>query len=173
MSTTITTHPPRKSFAQTSVQTLELRKIKSHEPYTPQAGPSSSSASKGFTQTRSSLEVTHEDPDLYDIDNEAAAVDTPQRQQQDEIYARFTPRRKMAITLVLSLCGFLTSIASTVVLSAIPEVAATYDTTGDVIGVSNALFLLGMGLSPCVCGPLARIWGRRWVSGPLLLSSVA
>lgn len=83
----------------------------------------------------------------------------------DEIYNKFSPRHKIIITISLSLCGFLSSIASTVVLSAVPEVADFYSTTGDLIGISNALYLLFMGLSPCFCGPIAQVYGRRWVCG--------
>jgi multidrug resistance protein len=78
-------------------------------------------------------------------------------------YERFTERRKVLITCVLSLCGFLAPISSTTVLAAIPEVAATYDTTGSIINLSNALYLIFMGISPCLWGPLSNIYGRRWI----------
>lgn len=76
-------------------------------------------------------------------------------------YERFSPRRKMLITAVLSVCGFLAPISSTTILSAIPEVAATYNTSGSIINVSNALYLIMMGLSPCMWGPMSAIYGRR------------
>jgi len=78
-------------------------------------------------------------------------------------YERFTEHRKIIITAVLSLCGFLAPISSTTILSAIPEVAATYNTTGTIINLSNALYLLFMGFSPCVWGPLSQVYGRRWI----------
>ena len=78
-------------------------------------------------------------------------------------YERFTERRKILITSVLSLCGFLAPISSTTILAAIPEVAATYDTTGSIINLSNALYLVFMGISPCLWGPLSTIYGRRWI----------
>lgn len=49
-------------------------------------------------------------------------------------------------------------------LSAIPEVAAEYGTTGTVINISSALYMLFMGISPCFWGPASQIFGRRWVS---------
>lgn len=76
-------------------------------------------------------------------------------------YERFTARRKMLITGVLSLCGFLAPISSTTILAAIPEVAATYETSGSIINLSNALYLIFMGLSPSLWGPLSTIYGRR------------
>jgi Major Facilitator Superfamily len=78
-------------------------------------------------------------------------------------YERFSEHRKIIITAVLSLCGFLAPISSTSILSAVPEVADEYHTTGSVINLSNALYLIAMGLSPCVWGPLSQIYGRRWV----------
>jgi Major Facilitator Superfamily len=76
-------------------------------------------------------------------------------------YERFTPHRKVLITIVLSVCSFLAPISSTTILSAIPEVAATFNTTGTIINVSNALYLIFMGLSPCFWGPLSSVYGRR------------
>ena len=81
----------------------------------------------------------------------------------DEVYDRFTPQRKNIIIAILSLCGFLAPIGSTMILSAIPEVAAQFDTTGTIINVSNALYMLTMGISPCFYGPLSQIYGRKWV----------
>jgi Major Facilitator Superfamily len=78
-------------------------------------------------------------------------------------YERFSEQRKLVITAVLSLCGFLAPISSTSILSAVPEVAAEYRTTGSIINLSNALYLISMGLSPCLWGPLSQVYGRRWV----------
>src|SRR5271170_2324488 len=78
-------------------------------------------------------------------------------------YLRFSNHRKIVITSILSLCGFLAPISSTTVLSAIPEVAATFSSTGTIINLSNALYLIFMGLSPCVWGPISTVYGRRWV----------
>jgi len=82
----------------------------------------------------------------------------------DEIYDRLSQPRKLAIIAVLSFCGFLTPVSSTTVLAAVPEVAATYDTTGSVVNLSNAMYLICMGLSPCFWGPLSQVYGRRIVS---------
>ncbi|CAG5152547.1 uncharacterized protein ALTATR162_LOCUS2814 [Alternaria atra] len=82
----------------------------------------------------------------------------------DMIYSKFTERRKMVIVAVVSFCSFLAPISSTTVLSAVPEVAETFDTDGSIINVSNALYMLFMGLSPCFYGPYGNIYGRKWVS---------
>jgi hypothetical protein len=81
----------------------------------------------------------------------------------DEVYNRFSNRRKNIIVVVVSFCSFLAPISSTTVLSAVPEVAATYNTDGSIINVSNALYMLFMGLSPCFYGPYGNIYGRKWV----------
>ncbi|KAK5937088.1 hypothetical protein PMZ80_010628 [Knufia obscura] len=78
-------------------------------------------------------------------------------------YTRFSPAKKHIIVFVLSVCGFLAPVSSTAVLAAIPEVAQTYDTTGSIINLSNALYLIFMGISPCFYGPLSQIYGRRWI----------
>lgn len=80
----------------------------------------------------------------------------------DEVYTRFTPRKKILIVAVLAFCSFLAPMASTTVLAAVPEVAATYDTTGTIINVTNALYMLFMGLSPMFWGPMGSVYGRRW-----------
>lgn len=67
----------------------------------------------------------------------------------------------MVIVALLSFCSFLAPISSTTVLAAVPEVAATYNTDGDIINVSNALYLIFMGISPCFWGPLSQVYGRR------------
>ncbi|KAF2463663.1 MFS general substrate transporter [Lindgomyces ingoldianus] len=83
---------------------------------------------------------------------------------EDEVYNRYSPSRKKVITAVLSFCSFLAPISSTTVLSAVPEVAATYNCDGSIINVSNACYMVFMGLSPCFYGPFGTIYGRRWVS---------
>lgn len=79
----------------------------------------------------------------------------------DAVYNKFTPRRKILITAILSFCGFLAPISSTAVLAAVPEVAATFNTNGSIINLSNALYLIFMGLSPLFWGPLSQVYGRR------------
>lgn len=81
----------------------------------------------------------------------------------DEIYDRLSHSRKIIIVALLSFCSFLAPISSTTILSAIPEVAATYNSTGTIINLSNALYMLAMGLSPMFFSPLIQVYGRRWV----------
>ncbi|CAK7267758.1 hypothetical protein SEPCBS57363_002753 [Sporothrix epigloea] len=82
----------------------------------------------------------------------------------DEFYDRIPPRRKIAICALLSFCSLLTPISSTSVLPAVPDVAAEFHTTGSIVNISNALYLLSMGLSPIFWGPLSEVYGRRWIT---------
>ena len=82
----------------------------------------------------------------------------------DEVYDRFPKHRKTIIVVLLSFCSFLAPISSTSVLAATPEVAADYGTNGTIINVTNAIYMLMMGISPIVWGPLSEVYGRRMVS---------
>ncbi|KAL2824390.1 major facilitator superfamily domain-containing protein [Aspergillus cavernicola] len=76
-------------------------------------------------------------------------------------FGRFSSRRKVVMVVVIAWTGLLSPMASTSVLSAIPNVAETYNTTGSMIGLSNALYLVFMALSPCFWGPWCQTLGRR------------
>lgn len=82
----------------------------------------------------------------------------------DEVYDRLPNHRKLMIVALLSFCSFLAPASSTSVLAATPEVAAEFGTTGPIINVSNALYMLFMGISPLFWGPLSQVYGRRPVS---------
>ncbi|KAK1062435.1 hypothetical protein LTR74_010274 [Friedmanniomyces endolithicus] len=87
----------------------------------------------------------------------------------DEVYDRFSPRRKIAMVCVLSFCSFLAPISSTSILAAAPEVVATFNTTGAIFNISNAMYMIFMGLSPLFWGPIAQTYGRKW---PLVIAAV-
>lgn len=82
----------------------------------------------------------------------------------DEIYERYSPRRKAAVVAVMSFCAFLSPVSSTSVLAATPEVAASFHTTGSVINASNAGYMVFMSFSPIVWGPMSQVFGRWPVS---------
>ncbi|KAL1896416.1 hypothetical protein Cpir12675_002820 [Ceratocystis pirilliformis] len=79
----------------------------------------------------------------------------------DSVYDRFTSRQKIMIVALLAFCSFLASISSTSVLVASPEVASEFDTTGTIISLSNAMYMLSMGICPAIWGPLNTVYGRR------------
>ncbi|KAI1762846.1 MFS general substrate transporter [Hypoxylon sp. FL1150] len=82
----------------------------------------------------------------------------------DEVYDRLPAHRKLIIVFLLSFCSFLAPISSTSVLAATPEIAAEYSTTGTIINLVNALYMLFMGLSPMFWGPLSQVYGRRLIT---------
>jgi len=98
------------------------------------------------------------------LSNHDMPVTSEFREVDAEQYLRFSPSRKIVIVAVLSFCSFLAPISSTSILSGIPEVAATYDTTGSIINASNALYLAFMGIAAPFWGPFSQVWGRRPVS---------
>ena len=97
------------------------------------------------------------------VSNHEIAAATPYIEAGDEVYDRLPNHRKVIITSVLSLCGFLAPTSSTMVLPAVPDIAATFHSTGTIVNLTNALYLIGMGISPMFYGPLSQVYGRRWV----------
>jgi hypothetical protein len=117
--------------------------------------------------------TTDENPNLVHLQTEVSHTqDTPVQpfssfvEVPDEVYDRLPESRKVVIVCLLSFCSFLAPISSTTILSAIPEVASTYKSTGTIINLSNALYMLFMGVSPAFWGPLSQVYGRRWVRFP-------
>ncbi|CAK5281249.1 unnamed protein product [Mycena citricolor] len=98
-----------------------------------------------------------------------SAANSPTQQAADKkavddaVYDKIPAHRKGMITFVLALCGFLAPSSSTNILAAVPEVAATFHTTGTVINLSNAIYLIVMAFSPCFWAPMSQVYGRRWI----------
>ena len=82
-------------------------------------------------------------------------------------YDQFSPNRKKIILAVLSYSAFISPMSSTTILSSIPEIAADYSATPLTIEMSNALYILAMGIAPVVWAPLSSVYGRRWVGRAL------
>ncbi|KAL4883197.1 major facilitator superfamily domain-containing protein [Aspergillus karnatakaensis] len=68
---------------------------------------------------------------------------------------------ELLTTFSLPICGLLTPLGSTTVLAAIPGISSTYNTTRTIISLSNALYLVCMGIAPSVWEPFSYIYGRR------------
>jgi hypothetical protein len=101
-----------------------------------------------LTHIRSHVSHTHDVP----IEHYSSYTEVP-----DEVYDRLPPSRKVIIVALLAFCSFLAPISSTTILAAVPEVAATYSSSGAIINLSNALYMLFMGVSPCFWGPLTQV----------------
>ncbi|GIJ87788.1 hypothetical protein Asppvi_006701 [Aspergillus pseudoviridinutans] len=94
--------------------------------------------------------------------NHDSSTEIDEYEEEDaEQYLRFSPSRKIAIVAILTFCAFLTPVSSTAILTAVPELATTFGTTGDMINASNALYLASMAVSCLFWGPLSQVWGRR------------
>lgn len=127
------------------------------------------------TRPNSLDEAESQRPKLEHVKSHVSTHDAPGAahdehwEQGDEVYCRFSHKKKVTIVTVLSFCAFLAPISSTSILSASPEVVATYNTTGTIFNVSNALYLIFMGLSPLLYGPLGSTYGRKW---PLTIAAI-
>lgn len=87
----------------------------------------------------------------------------------DDIYNKFSHWRKVTMVTVLSFSSFLAPVSSTSILAASPEVVKTYGTTGAIFNISNALYMIFMGLSPLLYGPMGTTYGRKL---PLSMAAV-
>ncbi|EMC96288.1 hypothetical protein BAUCODRAFT_139120 [Baudoinia panamericana UAMH 10762] len=114
-------------------------------------------------------------PNLHHVRSHVSthdAADThqnPHYEHGDEIYDRLPSSRKIVIVSILSFCSFLAPISSTSILAASPEVVATFNTTGAIFNISNALYMVFMGLSPLLWGPIGQTFGRKW---PLAIAAI-
>jgi len=81
----------------------------------------------------------------------------------EKLFDRFTPRRKAMITLVVSVGAFMPPMGSTMLLSAIPQIATHFETSATLINYSNALYMLAAGMSPFFVATLSSVYGRKKV----------
>lgn len=165
-------HPPCQQIAGKNLAMLAEKEVagtpngdnehSGTEAQSPRHSSSSSatieSASEGPAMTTAGAQINEADETDRPIAPVSSVVIVP-----DEVYSRFTPRRKAIIVALLSFCAFLAPISSTSSLSATPEIAAEYDTTGSILNIASALYMLFMGLSPMFWGPLSEVFGRRIV----------
>lgn len=117
-------------------------------------------------RTRSYVSTTH---DAAITEHTSANGRNAYQEAGDEVYDKFSHARKVTIVTVLSICSFLAPISSTSILAAAPEVVEEFNTTGGIFGVSNALYMIFMGVSPLIYGPLGTAFGRKW---PLIVAAV-
>ncbi|KAI9727026.1 MAG: hypothetical protein M1834_008552 [Cirrosporium novae-zelandiae] len=117
-------------------------------------------------ETARQNELDHIPSHISAQDIHAVAVERERHGEYDmdeTIYQKFSPHRKTIICAVVSFCGLLAPISSTSILSAIPEVTSTFHTKASVTDLTNAFYMLAMGISPTIWGPLSQIYGRRWI----------
>lgn len=92
-----------------------------------------------------------------------SAGDAAPNRTYDPVYSRFSNVQKNSMTAFVAFGAWLASMSTTSVLAAVPEIAETFHTTPTVINMSNAVYLVFVGLSGCFWGPWADIFGRKSV----------
>ncbi|KXH30228.1 major facilitator superfamily transporter [Colletotrichum nymphaeae SA-01] len=90
------------------------------------------------------------------------------RQDTEAVYNRFSPAKKRLVTAVVACGGIASTVSSLLLLAAIPEIAADLNTTGTTINVSNAIYVLFMGICTLFWGPISQVYGRKW---PCIISA--
>jgi len=94
--------------------------------------------------------------------SEHSLSSTPESISKDERFNRFTRRQKGISLFMVSLAGFLSPLSSLAYLPAVPEIAKQFNTTGEVINISNAIYCIFMAISPCLFSPCSDIYGRKF-----------
>lgn len=113
-------------------------------------------------------------PELVPVENRAKSSEEDHLSSSaaiatdDSVYDRYSKGRKRTFVAILSFCAILSPLSSTGSLTAVPEIAAAFHTTGSVINISNGLYTAAMGVSAFLWGSLSTLAGRRVV----LLSSL-
>ncbi|KAH7383543.1 putative MFS transporter [Cadophora sp. MPI-SDFR-AT-0126] len=69
--------------------------------------------------------------------------------------------RKYLILATVSWMALVATYSTTSLLPATPEIGAEFDTTVSILNITNAGFLLSMGFSSFITGPLVEVFGRR------------
>lgn len=77
------------------------------------------------------------------------------------LHTGFSHRRKWAQVAIVSFSGFLVPFATTSLFAALPELAAYFDTTVDVINWTNAGFCLAMSFGLLFWGRFTHIYGKK------------
>lgn len=81
---------------------------------------------------------------------------------KDAKFDRFTTNKKGLFVFIVSASCFLSPLSGLAFLPAVPEIAERFNTTGEVINVSAAVYCIFMSLSPCIFSPVSDIYGRRF-----------
>lgn len=94
----------------------------------------------------------HQDLEIRSLplaDCEAALAPHRPQDQDRDIYDRISKHEKLVIVVVTSFCSALAPSSSVGILSAMPELAI-YSTSELVINISNALYMVFMGISALI-----------------------
>ncbi|KAK6198946.1 A Q resistance [Scheffersomyces amazonensis] len=106
------------------------------------------------------LGVQHEDSHTEGEDLEKSLSKTESISKDDK-FNRFSDKTKLICVVIASLSGFLSPLSSLSFLPAVPEIADRFNTTGEIINVSSAVYCIFMSISPTIFSPCSDIYGRR------------
>lgn len=82
-------------------------------------------------------------------------------QDEDAVYEKFSETQKRVMTAIVAYCSLCAPFSTTCIFSATPEIASDFHTTGTIINVTNAVYLVMMAISPLYWGPMSQIYGRK------------
>ncbi|KAL7662740.1 Major facilitator superfamily (MFS) profile domain-containing protein [[Candida] zeylanoides] len=74
---------------------------------------------------------------------------------------RFSNAQKHFLVAMASCSCFLSPMSGLAFLPAVPEIAADFNTTGEILNISAAVYCVFMAISPCIFSPCSDIYGRR------------
>lgn len=94
-------------------------------------------------------------------DSEAKDAGSIYSISNDARFDRFLPKTKILCVLIASSACFLSPLSGFAFLPAVPEIADRFNTSGEVINISAAVYCVFMSMSPCIFSPISDIYGRR------------
>lgn len=92
-------------------------------------------------------------------DGDVVVVETERRAQ--EMYDRFSGRRKSTIVAIVSFAGLLGPFSSSSFLPSIPAISVDLQTTATVLNISVGVFILVLGISPLIYANYAGVCESR------------
>ena len=70
-------------------------------------------------------------------------------------------RRRWKNALLISITGFLSTTGSSIFVPAAPLISILFPAPREVITMTTALYVLGLGFGPFVFAPISELWGRQ------------
>lgn len=127
--------------------------------------------SKQLSKSKSRISTIHtnmdEEEDIESTDKKEYSkeketeITSVQSISQDAKFNRFLNKQKGIYVAIASLSCFLSPMSGLAFLPAVPEIAERFNTTGEIINISAAVYCVFMAILPCIFSPLSDIYGRR------------
>lgn len=136
----------------------------------PVTGLADDAVSRTLSKSRSRISTTLSRPvdeeggsgiGLPNSEKEPHELESVYSISRDARFDRFLPKQKNTCVALASLACFLSPLSGLAFLPAVPEIAERFNTSGEVINISAAVYCVFMSLSPCLFLPVSDIYGRR------------